>query len=70
MNLNKIILKNIEGKVLNTISKAELSRRMGILPQSLHHLLKNLEKGRGITTTTVEKIATAVGIAPVELLEI
>lgn len=43
---------------------------MGILPQSLHHLLKNLEKGRGITTTTVEKIATAVGIAPVELLEI
>lgn len=65
---NNIILRNIENKILNTQSKCELANKMGVKPPTLYKILERLSTGKGVTTTTLNKIAIAAGISCQELL--
>lgn len=65
-----IILNNIENKILNKMTQAELSRKLKIKPQSLIVTLKNLKAGKGCRTTTIIKIAAAGDVECVELLKV
>ena len=63
-----IILNNIENKILNRMTKTELSRKLQITPQSLVVILKNLKLGGDCRLSTLKKIAAAGEIKCEELL--
>lgn len=63
-----VILKNIENKILNRMSKTELSKKLQIRPQSLVAILKNLKLGGDCKISTLKKIAAAGEIKCEELL--
>ena len=64
----KLIRKNIDKKILNKINKNELSRRLGIKPQSLNTILKGMEENRDCRVSTIKKIAAAGNLNCEELL--
>lgn len=66
---NKIILKNIKTKILNRFKQSEIAEKMGVTPPTLNVILKNLENGKGVTTTTLNKICTAGNITIQDLFE-
>ncbi|MBM6874409.1 hypothetical protein [Fusobacterium mortiferum] len=63
-----IILDNIENKILNRMTKTELSKKLKIRPQSLVAILKNLKLGGDCRISTLKKIAAAGEIKCEELL--
>lgn len=66
---NKLILKNIEKKILTKYTKADLAKKMKVKVPTVYAILKNLENNKGITTTTLIKIADAGDVSFQELLE-
>lgn len=61
------ITNNLKTKVFNKYKKTEIAKRMGVQPQTLNTILKNLKNG-GITTKTLERLAAAGEISCEELL--
>ncbi|WP_281699688.1 helix-turn-helix domain-containing protein [Cetobacterium somerae] len=66
MNYEKII-NNLDTKVFDKLTKTEVAKRMGIKPQSLNTILKNLKRG-GVNLKTLERLAAAGEIKCEELL--
>lgn len=62
------IAKNIDTLILSKHKKAEIARKIGIKPQSLHVILKSLHEGKNVGIGTIRKIAVAGGITCEELL--
>lgn len=63
------IYNNIETKIFYKYPKAEVARKMGIKPQSLNTILKNIKEGRKVTLDSIERIAKAGEINYKELFE-
>jgi transcriptional regulator with XRE-family HTH domain len=69
IELGKIMSKNIEKRlIMRGISKSELARIMGSTKQMAWKKLKNIKTG-SITLKSICKIANALEVEPVELLE-
>lgn len=64
----KKVAENIENKVLKKMSKAELSRKLDITPQSVQGNLDNWKEGKSFRLSTIQKIADVAGISCEELL--
>lgn len=64
----KIIFENIKNRILNKMTRAELSRKLKITPQTLNTILKNMEVGKDCRISTLKKIAAAGEIKCEELL--
>lgn len=62
----KNILKEMEVKKINS---SELARKTGTTPQNVHNRLKKLEKGDGITTSTLFELANALDVSVVDLVK-
>lgn len=62
----KNILKEMEVKKINS---SELARKTGTTPQNVHNRLKKLEKGDGITTSTLFELANALDVSVADLVK-
>lgn len=56
--IHKVLSDEIEQ---NYKSKAEASRKVGLRRSTFHKFMKNMEKEKGITFLTVEKICNSLG---------
>jgi transcriptional regulator with XRE-family HTH domain len=70
LKLSQILRKRLDELVFSKMSKAELSRRLDIKPQSLQCSLKQWEEGKSFRMSTVEKIAEVTNIPYEELFKL